>query len=709
MLLVPQAIRAAEPLEGVDGRAEVVAIAARADRGTCRAADVTTLEAIEREAPPAAEVRGDLALVRAFVLQCLGRIPEAGDAARQAAAQAPIWRAVAWRYDRALPDDAASIPIWHLGPGGLDAWQRRGAVDAPERRAALLQTWATYAPTGALSADLESAQWALEPDPLLRAKARLRWLAAAERPDGQSEKLRALLQDAAGIALLRESPAALDVALEVAARAAWRGRADVAGSLSDAIVAIDAVDRGAASALREVWREVARLDGRRAGAARRELARLALRTDRAGVEASWALVRDARREDRDAAALDAALEQLAGARPGRRVDLLETCVHLAGAAGQVERQRSCWRQLRDNREFVPAALLRIMTVELAVDALVAGNAPAAEQVLALARGGDDAPELAYWHGRALEAVGEPERARPAYRAAIDAGPLGYYAWVSDGRLEALGEVAKHERRIRTLLEMPADPGLVDRAPAARLLALGLPRAARRWGAWGAQLTGAAVPDAVEAAARAHRAVGEDRVALWLLQRHAPVGAWSASQLGVASGDTLRAAWPTPFDKAFSPVEAPHIVAESVLRSFARRESSYDPNAVSGVDARGLLQVLPSTARGVARRADLERPTRRSLLDPYANVEIGAYALAEWFADPGPCLEPVAVAYAAGPARVRRWIARGAAGVDAATWLERMPYPTVRNYARDIVASRAVYAAILGEAAPSREACMVGGG
>ncbi len=707
MLLWPGEIRAAEPLAGVDGRAEVVEIAARADRGQCRSADVATLDAVLREAPPAPEVRGDLAVVRAFVLRCLNRLSEAGDNARMAATLHPLWASVAWRYDRTLPNDAADTPLWHLGPGGLDAWRRRGATDPPEIRAQLVQRWDELEPTSALSADLEDVQWALEPDRSRRVQRRLSWLLAAERPEGQAAKLRELLADPVGLEWVRTTPAAVDVVVEVAARAAWRGRADVAGDLSDRIVAVDVLGRRSAAPLREVWRQIARLDGRRASSARRELARLARRADRAGVEAAWALVRDARREDRDASALDAALELLATARPGRRGDLLETCVHLAGAAGDMARQRGCWRQLREVWAYVPQAERRVMDVEVGVDALLAGDDSAADSVLALARASDPDPALAYWHGRTLERAGRVDEARLAYAAAIEVAPLGYYAWVADVQLVALGEVSKFSTRVQTLLATEADSSLVDREPAARLLALGMPRAARQWGAWGVQLVGAAVPDAVEAAARAHLAVGEDRIALWVLQRQAPLGRWSASALSVASGATLRAAWPTPFDKAFRQGALRSGVAESVLRSFARRESSYDPSAVSGVDARGLLQVLPTTAREVARRAGWDPlPSRRTLLDPMRNVHIGGLALAEWFADPGPCLEPVAVGYASGPARVRRWIAAGSANIDAALWVERMPYPTVRNYARDIVASRAVYAAVLGEHPPQPVACVV---
>jgi soluble lytic murein transglycosylase len=130
--------------------------------------------------------------------------------------------------------------------------------------------------------------------------------------------------------------------------------------------------------------------------------------------------------------------------------------------------------------------------------------------------------------------------------------------------------------------------------------------------------------------------------------------------------------------------------------------------VSSVGARGLLQVLTSTAREVTRRAGWQDlPSRSELLDPRTSVAVAALALREWHADPGPCFAPVAVAYAAGPGKVRRWV-RGSAPVAADVWLARMPYPTVRNYAREVETASVAYATLEHQPVPSEGRCVVGG-
>ena len=110
---------------------------------------------------------------------------------------------------------------------------------------------------------------------------------------------------------------------------------------------------------------------------------------------------------------------------------------------------------------------------------------------------------------------------------------------------------------------------------------------------------------------------------------------------------------------------------------------------------GLMQVLPATAREVARRAGWsEVPTRRGLMNVETNARSGAAVLVAYYRQLGPCWEPTLMAYASGPARALRWMPDRELPADI--WLERMPYPTVRRYVRDVITAQAVYAAWEGE-------------
>ena len=140
---------------------------------------------------------------------------------------------------------------------------------------------------------------------------------------------------------------------------------------------------------------------------------------------------------------------------------------------------------------------------------------------------------------------------------------------------------------------------------------------------------------------------------------------------------------------------------SVSRAFAlaisRRESEFDPAARSQADARGLMQVLPSTAKLVAPRVGLTYDAAR-LNDPAYNVRIGTGYLAELVGKFGPSVALVASGYNAGPGRPTRWI--GTMGdprdpsVDVIDWVEMIPFTETRTYVMRVVESLVIYRAKL---------------
>ena len=77
----------------------------------------------------------------------------------------------------------------------------------------------------------------------------------------------------------------------------------------------------------------------------------------------------------------------------------------------------------------------------------------------------------------------------------------------------------------------------------------------------------------------------------------------------------------------------HGVHPSLLQSFIRKESAFDPDALSKAHAVGLMQLLPKTARAIRRETrqpkvrKLSRPTELNLFDPQANIDLGAWYVA----------------------------------------------------------------------------------
>jgi soluble lytic murein transglycosylase len=128
-------------------------------------------------------------------------------------------------------------------------------------------------------------------------------------------------------------------------------------------------------------------------------------------------------------------------------------------------------------------------------------------------------------------------------------------------------------------------------------------------------------------------------------------------------------------------------------ALARQESEFNPNAGSRVGAQGLMQLMPSTARLVARQYRL--PYNASgLKDPSYNVQLGAAHLADLVDDFGGSYVLTLVAYNAGPRRAREWTdefgdIRGGQ-VDPVDWVESIPFNETRQYVQKVLQNLHIY-------------------
>jgi soluble lytic murein transglycosylase len=157
-------------------------------------------------------------------------------------------------------------------------------------------------------------------------------------------------------------------------------------------------------------------------------------------------------------------------------------------------------------------------------------------------------------------------------------------------------------------------------------------------------------------------------------------------------------FPVAYPELFAGVSERTAVAKPFLLAVARQESLFDPGARSSADARGLMQLLPTTAIDVARRHALAAPHTRELHQPALNVELGGRYLAQLLARYGERRPLAAAAYNAGQGRVDRWIAERA-GEPVDVWIENIPFPETRNYVKNVMAFTQVYAQILGTPQP----------
>ncbi len=136
---------------------------------------------------------------------------------------------------------------------------------------------------------------------------------------------------------------------------------------------------------------------------------------------------------------------------------------------------------------------------------------------------------------------------------------------------------------------------------------------------------------------------------------------------------------------------------ALLHALIRQESEFDPRAVSRSDARGLMQMLPSTARHVARKNGFA-DKKPDLFDPVTSIRYGAAYVEELKGDFGGYLPYVIAAYNAGPANVRKWIMRlgdpASGSVDVVDWIESIPFAETRNYVQRVLEGLQIYRARL---------------
>lgn len=120
-------------------------------------------------------------------------------------------------------------------------------------------------------------------------------------------------------------------------------------------------------------------------------------------------------------------------------------------------------------------------------------------------------------------------------------------------------------------------------------------------------------------------------------------------------------------------------------AIARRESSFMSDAVSSANARGLMQVLPSTAKYLEKK----RVSQRQLLNPKINAKLGNKYLRYLMDKLDENSILVTASYNAGWSRVKNWLPEDEA-IEADLWIETIPFKETRNYVKAVMAYKQIY-------------------
>ncbi|GIK50641.1 MAG: transglycosylase [Alphaproteobacteria bacterium] len=152
--------------------------------------------------------------------------------------------------------------------------------------------------------------------------------------------------------------------------------------------------------------------------------------------------------------------------------------------------------------------------------------------------------------------------------------------------------------------------------------------------------------------------------------------------------------------AYPTLELPRVVEQrgrpepALVHAIIRQESEFDPGAISSANARGLMQLIPSTAQLQARREGMGFERSALTSDPQYNMTLGSAHLADLIDNFGGSYVLAIAAYNAGPTNVRNWINEWGdprtSSVDVVDWIELIPFSETRNYVQRVMENLQVY-------------------
>ena len=283
------------------------------------------------------------------------------------------------------------------------------------------------------------------------------------------------------------------------------------------------------------------------------------------------------------------------------------------------------------------------------------------------------PAWSYWYGRALGAQGNAEGAR-AYFLRISGLPH-FYGLLAAEELGAMAGVPEpfHEPQDAEVEAARRNPGL---ARALELYRLELrPEATREWAFTIRPMEDAQLLAAAELARRAgifDRAINTaDRTA----HRH-----------------NYKVRFLAPFKEVFNEQARSTGLEEAWVLGLVRQESRFIVDAKSSVGARGLMQLMPATAKWVAKRSGLRDFNLARVSEVPVNVALGTGYLKMVLEELG---HPVlaSAAYNAGPGRARRW--RDSRPLEGAVYAETIPFNETRDYVKKVMANTMYYSQLIG--------------
>lgn len=285
------------------------------------------------------------------------------------------------------------------------------------------------------------------------------------------------------------------------------------------------------------------------------------------------------------------------------------------------------------------------------------------------------PRWRYWHARALEALNQNTQAEETYLRLAEL--RSYYGFLAADRLDLPYQL--NQQPLAAELTDAVEPAMYPGIERAReLFRLGRVVDARR--EWYYATHDMSEWQLAAAASLAHEWGWHDRAIMTVANTD--------------ERDDLELRFPTVHrEQVVSEATARH-VDPALAFAVIRQESAFTPDARSHAGAIGLMQLMPRTARRVAKRINMALPSAHDLIDITTNLQLGIAHLRENLAryNENPVL--ATAAYNAGQQRVNRWIPQDAV-VMSDIWAETIPYRETRHYVQNVMLFTAIYENRLG--------------
>jgi soluble lytic murein transglycosylase len=307
---------------------------------------------------------------------------------------------------------------------------------------------------------------------------------------------------------------------------------------------------------------------------------------------------------------------------------------------------------------------------------------------------DYRPSFLYWAARAHGALGQGEVASARFRLVFQDYGSSYYGRLARKRVvRAAADSPAPDRAVTASLQTGATaPALPPTADRIRLLLANglyddalseLRYAQRQWGT---------SPVLEATMAWAYHRKGELRRAITAMRRAYPQSLTATGHL--LPVEMRQVIFPLVYWDLIKKHANTYDLDPYVMAALVAQESTFDPGIRSSANAWGLMQIVPSTGRRLARSLGIRRFSNATLTTPESNIRMGMLYFSQLVRQFGGTYYALA-SYNAGENRVVRWKAERP-GIDEDEFIDDIPFPETQNYVKRILGTAEDYRMLYGQ-------------